>query len=85
MTTDPHPTWRRVSEQAEMAAPHRQMTELPALGYPLSENAVTHWFERTYGRKPEAAEVGVIQERMAEREARQPAAESPTERVFEDR
>ena len=85
MATDPHPTWRPVSEQAEREASHWRVTELPAFGYPLSEDAVTHWFEQTYRRKPAAAEVGVILERMVRRAAGQPAAESPTDRVFEDR
>jgi hypothetical protein len=85
MTHDPHPTWRPVSEQSELNASHWNLTELPALGYPLGEEAVTHWFEKTYGRQPEPAEVGVIQERMAQRAAEQPAADPPDERVFEQR
>jgi hypothetical protein len=82
---DPHPTWRPNAEQMEMNAPHRQVSELPPLGYPISEEAVTHWFQRTFNRTPEGAEVGVILDAMARRDAEQPATEPPFERVFLDR
>ena len=82
---DPHPTWRPVSERSEMNAPHRELGELPPLGYPIGEEAVTHWFERTFNRTPGGAEVGVILDAMARRDAEQPATESPSERVFLDR
>ena len=52
---------------------------------PIGEEAVTHWFERTFNRTPGGAEVGVILDAMARRDAEQPATESPSERVFLDR
>ena len=70
---DPHPTWRPTAEHPEMTAPHRQVSELPPLGYPIGEESVANWFERTFNRVPEAAEVGVILDAMARREAEQPA------------
>jgi hypothetical protein len=82
---DPHPTWRPTSEHAEMNAPHRRASELPPLGYPIGEEAVTHWFERTFNRVPAAAEVGVILDAMARREAEQPTTQSPSEQAFLDR
>jgi hypothetical protein len=82
---DPHPTWRPISERMEMNAPHRKAIELPPLGYPIAEDAVTHWFQQTFNRMPEAAEVGVIVNAMARRDAEQPATEPPAERVFLDR
>jgi hypothetical protein len=82
---DPHPTWRPSSEQMETAAPHQQITQLPALGYPISEEAVSYWFEQTFNRAPAPAEVGMIIDAMARRDAEQPATESRTERVFHDR
>ena len=82
---DPTPTWRPVSEQMEMEAPHRRPVEIPPLGYPISEDAVSHWFQKTFGRNPDSAEVGVIIDAMAKRDAEQPATEPPTERVFLDR
>jgi hypothetical protein len=80
---DPHPTWRPIAEHPEMNAPHHQVGELPPLGYPIGEKAVANWFERTFDRVPETAEVGVILDAMARREAQQPAIEP--ERVFRDR
>jgi hypothetical protein len=71
-----------MSEQVEMTAPHRKAMELPPLGYPIAEGAVTHWFQQTFNRMPETAEVGVIVNAMARRDAEQPAAEPPSERVF---
>jgi hypothetical protein len=47
---DPRPTWRPASEQCEMNAPHRMLNELPPLGYPIGEEAVMHWFQRTFNR-----------------------------------
>ncbi|HEX4366238.1 MAG TPA: hypothetical protein VH023_05380 [Rhodopila sp.] len=82
---DPHPTWRPTSEHAEMNAPHRWVSELPPLGYPIGEEAVTHWFEKTFNRTPEVAEVGVILDAMTRRDAEQPITESPSERAFRDR
>jgi hypothetical protein len=43
------------------------------------------WCERTFNRMPEGAEVGIILDAMARRDAEQPATESPFERVFLDR
>lgn len=43
--------------------------ELPSRGYPVSEEAVTHWFVETYGRQPSPAEVGAILNAMAERDS----------------
>jgi hypothetical protein len=82
---DPRPTWRPISEQMEMSAPHRGVSELPPLGYPISEEAVMHWFQQTFNRMPEGAEVGVILDAMARRDSEQPATEPPSERVFLDR
>jgi len=72
-------------ERSEINAAHRQINELPPLGYPIGEEAVTNWFERTFNRMPEVAEVGVILDAMARREAEQPATEPAGERVFRDR
>src|ERR1700760_3587569 len=82
---DPHPTWRPTSEGMEINAPHRRIDELPPQGYPISEEAVMNWFQRTFNRVPEGAEGGVILDAMARRDAEQPATEGPTERVFLDR
>jgi hypothetical protein len=82
---DPGPTWRATSEQMEMNAPHREVSELPPLGYPISEEAVMHWFQQTFNRMPEGAKIGVILDAMARRDAEQPATEPPAERVFLDR
>ena len=82
---DPHPTWRPTPEQMEMNAPHRAVKELPPLGYPIGEEAVAHWFQRRFNRMPEGAEVGVILDAMARRDAGQPPTEPPTERVFLNR
>jgi hypothetical protein len=68
-----------------MNAPHRKLSELPPLGYPIGEEAIMHWFQRTFNRTPEAAEIGVILDAMARRDAEQPATEPPAERVFPDR
>ena len=85
LPADPHPTWRPTADQMEMNAPHRGVHELPPLGYPITEEAVTHWFQRTFNRPPEGAEVGVILDAMARRDAENPATEPPSERVFLDR
>jgi len=82
---DPHPTWRPTAEHPEINASHRKVKELPPLGYPIGEEAVTHWFEQTFKRTPEAAEIGVILDAMARRETEQPATEPPSEQVFRDR
>jgi hypothetical protein len=82
---DPRPTWRPSSEQMEIAAAHQQITQLPALGYPISEEAVSYWFEQTFNRAPAPAEVGMVINAMVRRDAEQPATESRTERVFRDR
>jgi hypothetical protein len=82
---DARPTWRPTSEEMEMNAPHRTVGELPPLGYPISEEAVTNWFRQTFNRTPEVAEIGVILDAMARRDAEAPATEPPTERVFLDR
>ncbi|HVZ06853.1 hypothetical protein [Rhodopila sp.] len=82
---DPHPTWRPVAERMEMEAPHRRGFPLPPLGYPISEDAIAHWFEQTFNRVPRDAEIGTILDAMARRDAAQPASDPPSERVFEDR
>ncbi len=79
---DPHPTWRPTAEHPEINAPHRQVSELQPLGYPIGEEAVSTWFERTFNRVPEPAEVGVIPDAMARREAEQPTIKP--EQVFRD-
>ena len=82
---DPDPTWRPSSEQMEADAPHQQITQLPALGYPISEEAVSYWFEHTFGRAPTPAEFGMVINAMMRRDAEQPATESRADRVFHDR
>jgi hypothetical protein len=82
---DTHPTWRPTSEVSEKNAHHRQVGELPPLGYPIGEEAVMHWFQQKFNRLPDGAEIGVILDAMARRDAEQPAAEPPDERVFLDR
>jgi hypothetical protein len=69
----------------EMSAPHRELSELPPLGDPISEEALMHWFQRTFNRMPEGAEVGVILDSMARRDSEQPATEPASEWVFLDR
>ncbi len=46
--------------------------ELPAAGYPLSADAVSHWFRTRYGRVPTELELGEIIAAMAQREATPP-------------
>ncbi|MGE0224353.1 MAG: hypothetical protein AB7F35_07665 [Acetobacteraceae bacterium] len=46
--------------------------ELPALGYPPTEEAVTDWFVRTYGRPPNEGETGAILDAMARRDSTPP-------------
>lgn len=46
--------------------------DLPALGYPVSEEAVEHWFRQRHGRAPTERELGAIIGEMAQREATQP-------------
>lgn len=46
--------------------------QLPVAGYPISEDAVTHWFQQTYRRPPSDMELGAIIDAMAEREASPP-------------
>jgi hypothetical protein len=81
---DPQPTWRPTSEQAEVSR-RPWAVELPPVGYPVSQEAVTHWFLKEYQRTPLEAEVGAILDAMAERDAGRPATEPPTETVLLDR
>lgn len=46
--------------------------ELPVAGYPISEDAVAHWFQQTYQRPPRDDELGAIIDAMAQREATPP-------------
>ena len=46
--------------------------ELPAAGYPPSEQALTDWFRRTHGREPTELEIGRIFAEMAQRDATPP-------------
>jgi hypothetical protein len=46
--------------------------ELPALGYPVSEEAVENWFRTRHGRAPTERELGAIIGEMARREATPP-------------
>ena len=82
---DRRPTWRPSFEQMEIAAPHQQITKLPALGYPISEDAVSYWFEQAFNRTPDSAGVGVVLDAMVRRDAEQPATEARDKRVFHDR
>jgi len=82
---DRRPVWRPSSEQMEKPASHQQVTQLPVRGYPISEDAVSHWFEQTFGRAPVPAEVGMIINAMVRRDAEQPATETGDARAFQDR
>lgn len=46
--------------------------ELPVLGYPISAEALTSWFCRTYSRTPSARELGVLMNAMAQRDSTPP-------------
>jgi hypothetical protein len=46
--------------------------ELPAPGYPVSEEAVEYWFRQHHGRAPAEQELGAIMGEMAKREATPP-------------
>jgi hypothetical protein len=46
--------------------------ELPVLGYPNSEQALTSWFEKTYSRTPSARQLGVLMNAMARRDSTPP-------------
>lgn len=46
--------------------------ELPALGYPPSERALTAWFRETYHREPSEREIGVLMGAMAARDGSPP-------------
>jgi hypothetical protein len=82
---DPHPTWRPTAEHPEVAAPHHRVSELPPIGYPIGEEAISNWFKQTFGRVPAAAEFGVILDAMARRDAEHPASEASADQVFGDR
>ena len=47
-------------------------SELPAPGYPVSEEAVDRWFREHRGRAPTDLELGAILGAMADREATPP-------------
>ncbi|HET8995477.1 MAG TPA: hypothetical protein VFN42_02305 [Acetobacteraceae bacterium] len=49
-----------------------QTLQLPVDGYPISEDAVAHWFQQTYRREPTDLELGAIISAMAERETTPP-------------
>jgi hypothetical protein len=72
-----------VTPSGMLAEAHRRMAQPDTAGYPFGEEAVANWFERTFDRVPETAEVGVILDPMARREAQQSAIKP--ERVFRDR
>lgn len=55
------------------------LLQLPVAGYPISEEAVSSWFARTYGRQPSEREVGTIIDQMAQREASGPVTGPNTE------
>ena len=46
--------------------------EPPAPGYPITEEAITNWFQGTHGRMPTDREVGAIIDAMAKRDATPP-------------
>jgi hypothetical protein len=50
----------------------RAAPDLPALGYPVAEDAVEHWFQQRYKRLPTEQELGAIMGEMAQREATPP-------------
>jgi hypothetical protein len=51
--------------------------DIPALGYPISSEAVTSWFRTTYSREPSTAEVGRIIEAMTARDSTRPLNDAP--------
>jgi len=61
-----------MKKDAEQAAGGEGVLQLPADGYPISEDAVSHWFEHTYHRRPTDLELGAIIDAMAQREATPP-------------
>lgn len=52
------------------------MIELPAPGYPLSEQSLIDWFRQKYGREPTEREVGTLMSAMAE-QGSTPSDEGP--------
>jgi hypothetical protein len=54
------------------SAAQTPIQELPAEGYPVSEEAVEYWFQSRYGRLPTEQELGAIIAKMAQREATPP-------------
>jgi hypothetical protein len=56
-----------IQRKADVATP-----DLPAEGYPVSEEAVESWFRERHGRPPTERELGVIIGEMAHREATPP-------------
>jgi hypothetical protein len=48
------------------------MVELPAPGYPISEQSLIDWFRQKYGREPTEQEVGALMSAIAERESTPP-------------
>jgi hypothetical protein len=48
------------------------MVELPAPGYPMSEQSLTDWFRQKYGREPTEREIGALMSAMADRESTPP-------------
>ena len=46
--------------------------ELPAPGFPASEQDLTDWFRKKYGREPSDRELGVIMAALAQRESTPP-------------
>jgi len=57
---------------ADQTAGGARQVQLPVPGYPISEDAVAHWFQQTYGRQPTDRELGAIIDAMAERETTPP-------------
>lgn len=49
-----------------------QPMELPALGFPMAEEALTAWFREAHGREPSSLELGSIMAAMAARVASPP-------------
>jgi hypothetical protein len=50
----------------------KAMIELPAPGYPISEQSLTDWFRQRYGRTPSERELGSLMAAMAERNSTPP-------------
>ena len=78
---DPEPSGEsdvRPSDTVRDVQPQRAadgQIELPVPGYPISEEALTSWFHRTYCRAPSERELGVLMNAMSLRDSTPPHAD----------